>query len=161
MKMESKQKLSSFAVSGVLAFGIALLIVFGTLVAITQRDSPGPLILVITLVTLALGVAVFGLKYVEQSGCRFLGDELLVGHPFGFLHIDYQSVIRVERVARMNGQKTEKVRIIFKHLGRNKRLCLTPECPTLLVSQLLTHCPNLTLNRMRKMKRDARFRAIA
>jgi hypothetical protein len=158
MNTESKQKLSALALSGALTYAVAALIVIGTTVAFIQHDSPVILSGIIVVVGLAAVVGFLGLRFLDRSGYRFLDSCMVIDRPFGSLHIAYDCVSRIERVTRTNTRKTEKVRVTFRHLGRERVLTLTPECPAIAASEILAHCSRLTSIKTCRLKRDHSFR---
>jgi len=84
---------------------------------------------------------------------------MVIGRPFGSHYIAYDCVSRVERVTRSNIRKTKKVRVTFKHLGRDRVLTLSPEFPAIVAAELLAHCSRLTSSKNYRLKRDHTFRA--
>ena len=82
MKTESKKKLSILALNGVLICAIATLIVIGATLAIVQHDFSGLILGIGSVVLLILGVGLFGLQCMTQSGYRFLDNSMIFESPF-------------------------------------------------------------------------------
>jgi hypothetical protein len=159
MKTESKQKLATLAFSGFMAYAVAALIPIGGAVAFLHQDSPGTMVGIAVIVFLALGVGLFGLRFIGQSGYRFSKGGMVVARPLGTYHIDYASVSRVERVTRSNSRRTEKVRLTFDCLGKDRVVTITPESSGIVVAEILSRCPRLTSSTTHRLKRDGTFRA--
>jgi len=159
MNTDSKQKLSAVALNSALTYAVAALIVIGTSVASIEHDSPVILTGTVVIVAIALVVGFLGLRFIAQSGIRFSESCMIIARPLGPLYIAYDCVSRVERVTRSKNHRTEKVRVTFRHLGKESVLNLTPECPAIVASEILAHCPRLTSSRVCCLVRDQTFRA--
>ena len=159
MNQESKQKLSALALHGTLTYAMTALIVIGSSIAYIQRDSAVILSGIIMIVGLSVVVGFLVLRFLDRFGWQFSDSYMAVARPFGSLHIAYDSVSRVERVTKTNARKTEKVRITFRHLGKERVLTITPAFPAIVASEILLHCSQLTSIKACRLKRDHSFRA--
>ncbi|MEM1083626.1 MAG: hypothetical protein AAGI48_05850 [Verrucomicrobiota bacterium] len=157
MRLEAKQKLSSAALILVVAFS-ALAFAVALVLWILGGDASLASGEVVVSLALATGLLAFMAACLHHSGCRLHSDGVELGRAFGSMVIPYETVSRVERIARRNGGKSEKVRITFSDGSKVRKVDVMPESPAQLVSDLVSRCPGLTSSRKRKIKKDSTFR---
>lgn len=137
---------------------LAVAVASGSLLILDSEVIPEDSPLFGLLFLIGVSVAVFGHWAIHRSGFMLGEEGLSVSRPFSRHWIDYSSIERVERVCRKGTMKSEKVRLSFVELGKEKYVEITPADPALLVYDLLRKCPQIARTKCSKVKRNGSFR---
>lgn len=155
MKNESPQRLAKLGLQLLVLACLVALITLGYLQLTGRSEIPSSFL---NTSLIAVVVAIFGLCTFSRAGFTLSKGGLTVGRPFGDYWITYHSITRIERICRNGARQGEKVRISFMESGEEKVVEITPENSTLLIHDVLAHCPHINQSRSQKLKRSGNFR---